>query len=304
MLEEYIAYLQKKDKSPKTIISYRNDIHMFLEDLHIRPDQFVTATDVRKWITRMLNPLEGRPLAITTINRRLNALRSFYSWAVKHKKLQHNPMEEIQDIKSADEDSEKIMWLTEEEFEDLLNRVRKTPVKSRGVDPEEKYRRDRAIIYLLTYAGLRVDELSNLKLTDLDLELRRIRIVGKGRKLRTVPMSNTLWQELYDWLMFRAEMSNKKPHVGESTYVFYSQRSPKFTVRGIQTMIENYSLSKKKLTPHMFRHTFCKWMLKATNNDIEKVRRLAGHSNISTTARYLRDSYSDLADAVEAMPKF
>ncbi|PEQ91043.1 integrase [Bacillus sp. AFS006103] len=304
MLEEYIAYLQKKDKSPKTIISYRNDIHMFLEDLHIRPDQFVTATDVRKWITRMLNPLEGRPLAITTINRRLNALRSFYSWAVKHKKLQHNPMEEIQDIKSADEDSEKIMWLTEEEFEDLLNRVRKTPVKSRGVDPEEKYRRDRAIIYLLTYAGLRVDELSNLKLTDLDLELRRIRIVGKGRKLRTVPMSNTLWQELYDWLMFRAEMSNKKPHVVESTYVFYSQRSPKFTVRGIQTMIENYSLSKKKLTPHMFRHTFCKWMLKATNNDIEKVRRLAGHSNISTTARYLRDSYSDLADAVEAMPKF
>jgi integrase/recombinase XerC len=57
-------------------------------------------------------------------------------------------MEEIQDIKSADEDQEKIMWLTEEEFEDLLNRVRKTPVKSRGVNPEEKYKRDRAIIYL------------------------------------------------------------------------------------------------------------------------------------------------------------
>ena len=49
---------------------------------------------------------------------------------------------------------------------------------------------------------------------------------------------------------------------------------------------------------------FCKWMLKATNNDIEKVRLLAGHSNIATTSRYLKDSYSDLADAVEAMPKF
>lgn len=196
------------------------------------------------------------------------------------------------------------MWLTEEEFEDLLNRVRKTPVKSRGVDPEEKYRRDRAIIYLLTYSGLRVDELSNLKLNDLDMELRRIRILGKGRKLRTLPMSNTLWQELYDWLLFRAEKANKKEHVAESPYVFYSQRSPQFTVRGVQTMIESYSLPQKKLTPHMFRHTFCKWMLKATNNDIEKVRRLAGHSNISTTARYLKDSYSDLADAVEAMPKF
>ncbi|MCM2534408.1 tyrosine-type recombinase/integrase [Neobacillus pocheonensis] len=304
MIEEYIANLQKNNKSPKTIISYRNDIHIFLDDLHIHPDQFVTATDVRKWIISLLNPLEGKPLAITTINRRLNSLRSFYSWAQKSNRLPHNPMEEIPDLKSADEDQEKIMWLTEEEFEDLLHRVRKTPVKSRGVDPEEKYRRDRAIIYLLTYAGLRVDELSNLKLTDLDLELRRIRILGKGWKLRTVPMSNTLWQELYDWLIFRAEMANKKLHVEESPYVFYSQRSAKFTVRGIQSMIESYSLPKKKLTPHMFRHTFCKWMLKATNNDIEKVRRLAGHSNISTTARYLKDSYSDLADAVEAMPKF
>ncbi|MCM2532291.1 tyrosine-type recombinase/integrase [Neobacillus pocheonensis] len=304
MIEEYIVSLQKKNKSPKTIISYRNDIHIFLDDLHIHPDQFVTATDVRKWINGLLNPHEGKPLAITTINRRLNSLRSFYSWAQKSNRLPHNPMEEIPELKSADEDQEKIMWLTEEEFEDLLHRVRKTPVKSRGVDPEEKYRRDRAIIYVLTYAGLRVDELSNLKLTDLDLELRRIRILGKGRKLRTVPMSNTLWQELNDWLMFRAEMSNKKPHVEESPFVFYSQRSAKFTVRGIQSMIENYSLPKKKLTPHMFRDTFCKWMLKATNNDIEKVRRLAGHSNISTTARYLKDSYSDLADAVEAMPKF
>jgi len=117
-------------------------------------------------------------------------------------------------------------------------------------------------------------------------------------------MSNTLWQELYDWLLFRAEMVNKKELVEESPYVFYSQQSPKFTVHGIQTIIESYSLPQKKLKSHMFRHTFCKWMLKATNNDIEKVRRLAGHSNISTTARYLKDSYSDLADAVEAMPKF
>jgi site-specific recombinase XerD len=304
VLEEYITSLEKQDKSTKTIISYRNYILIFMDDLHIKPNEFVTATDVRKWINGMLHPNDGKPLAITTINRRLNALRSFYSWAQKNKKLQHNPMEEIQDIKSADEDQEKIMWLTEEEFEDLLNRVRKTPVKSRGVDPEEKYRRDRAIIYLLTYAGLRVDELSNLKLTDLDMEIRRIRILGKGRKLRTVPMSNTLWQELYDWLIFRAEIANKKSHVEESPYVFYSQRSPQFTVRGIQAMIESYSLPKKKLTPHMFRHTFCKWMLKYTNNDIEKVRRLAGHSNIATTARYLKDSYSDLADAVEAMPKF
>jgi site-specific recombinase XerD len=304
MFSDYIFYLEQKGMSHNTIISYKNDLNYFFHEMNIRSDDFVTAADIRKWIDGMLNSIDIKPLAITTINRRLNSLRSFYSWATKNKKLQHNPMSDIQDLKSADEGSEKIMWLTEDEFSDLLKIIRKKPVKSRGVNPEEKYRRDRAIVYLLTYAGLRVDELSNLKLTDLDLMLKRIRIVGKGKKVRTIPMSNTLLDEIKDWLIFRAEMTKQKPHVDQSPYVFYSQRSPKFTVRGIQTMIESYSLPKKKLTPHMFRHTFCKWMLKATNNDIEKVRRLAGHSNIATTSRYLKDSYSDLADAVDAMPRF
>jgi site-specific recombinase XerC len=134
-------------------------------------------------------------LAITTINLLLNALRSSYSWAVKQNKLQHNPMDDIQDIKSIDKDSEKIMWLSEEgRIRRFIESCQKDTGK--GVDHEEKYRRDRTIIYLLTYAGLRVDEISKIKLTDLDLELRRIRIIGKGRKLRTVPMSNTLCQEL------------------------------------------------------------------------------------------------------------
>ncbi|MCQ6275871.1 tyrosine-type recombinase/integrase [Bacillus sp. V3B] len=304
MFYDYISYLEEKGMAQNTIISYKGDLNVFFNETNIKADDYVTAADIRKWIHEMLNPTDLKPLATSSINRRLNSLRSFYSWATKNKRLQHNPMQDIQDLKSADEDSEKIMWLTEDEFEELLNKLRKKPVKSRGVDPEEKYRRDRAIIYLFTYAGLRVHELSNLKLMDIDLDLKRVRIVGKGKKIRTIPISDTLLVEIQDWLTFRADRAKKKPHVDQSPYVFYSQRSPKFTVRGIQTMIEGYSLQNKKLTPHMFRHTFCKWMLKATNNDIEKVRRLAGHSNIATTSRYLKDSYRDLAEAVDAMPKF
>lgn len=304
MLTDYLSHLQQKGKSPNTIISYQNDVNRFFEDLHIQPDGYVTVSDVRKWVYCLLQPTAGIPLAVTTINRRLNSLRSFYLWAKRNDKISYNPMEEIEDLKSADGNQESILWLTEEEFEDLLKRIRKTPVKSRGVNPEEKYRRDRAIIYLFTYTGLRVDELSNLKLLDLDLTMKRIRVVGKGQKVRTIPISNTLLYEIQDWLTYRTQIAKKKRYVEESPYIFYSQRSPKFSVRGIQTMVEEYSSSKKKLTPHMFRHTFCKWMLKATNNDIEKVRRLAGHSNISTTSRYLRDSFSDLADALESLPRF
>ena len=215
--------------SQNTIISYMNDIKSFLKEMNLESNDYVTAADIRKWVNEMLTPTEGKTLAVSTINRRLNSLRSYYAWAVKNNRLQQNPMLDIRDLKSADDDSEKIMWLTEDEFEDLLYIIRKKPVNSRGVNPEEKYRRDRAIIYLFTYAGLRVDELSNLKINDIDLEMKRIRIVGKGMKVRSVPISNVLLAEIKDWFAFREEMAKKKPHVEESPYVFYSQRSPKFT---------------------------------------------------------------------------
>jgi site-specific recombinase XerD len=250
--------MEEKGMAQNTIVSYKNDLNSFFNEMNIRSDDFVTAADIRKWVDGMLTSTDVKPLVITTINRRLNSLRSYYLWATKTKLLQRNPMSDIQDLKLADEDSEKIMWLAEDEFSGLLNIIRKKPVISRCVNPEEKYRRDRAIVYLLTYAGLRVDELFNLKLTDLDLILKRIRVVGKGKKVRTIPMSNILFAEIQDWLSFRAEMAKKKQHVDHSPYVSYSQRSPRFTVRGIQTMIESYSLPNKKLPPHMFRHTFCK----------------------------------------------
>ncbi|HDR4425386.1 tyrosine-type recombinase/integrase [Bacillus sp. N447-1] len=304
MLHKYRKYLIDKGKSQNTLLSYINDLQIFFQEMRLNPDSYVISNDIKKWIRAMLNPREGKALSVSTINRRLNTLRSYFSWAEREQYIKVNPMIDIKDLKVADEEYEKIMWLTEKEFEALLERMRKYPVKTRGVNPEEKYRRDRAIIYILTYAGLRVEELSSLKITDIDLDLKKLRVIGKGTKVRTIPMSNFLYNEVFDWLQFRNKIAKDKEIVNQSPYVFYSQRSEKFSIRGIQAMIENYSTSDKKLTPHMFRHTFCKWMLKATNNDIEKVRRLAGHSHISTTTRYLKNSFDELTDAVEAMPIF
>ncbi|WP_270344267.1 tyrosine-type recombinase/integrase [Bacillus mobilis] len=304
MLHKYSKYLIDKGKSQNTLLSYINDLQIFFQEMRLNPDSYVISNDIKKWIRDMLNPREGKALSVSTINRRLNTLRSYFSWAEREQYIKVNPMTDIKNLKVADEEYEKIMWLKEKEFEALLERMRKYPVKTRGVNPEEKYRRDRAIIYILTYAGLRVEELSSLKITDIDLDLKKIRVIGKGTKVRTIPMSNFLYNEVLDWLQFRNKIAKDKEIVNQSPYVFYSQRSEKFSIRGIQAMIENYSTSDKKLTPHMFRHTFCKWMLKATNNDIEKVRRLAGHSHISTTTRYLKNSFDELTDAVEAMPIF
>ncbi|MBY0037324.1 tyrosine-type recombinase/integrase [Bacillus bombysepticus] len=304
MLHKYRNYLIDKGKSRNTVLSYINDLQIFFQEMGVNPDSYVISSDIKKWTRDMLNPKEGKALSVSTINRRLNTLRSYFSWAEREKYITVNPMTDIKDLKMADEEHEKITWLTEKEFKDLLERMRKHPVKTRGVNPEEKYRRDRAIIYILTYAGLRVEELSNLKITDIDLDLKKIRVIGKGTTVRTIPMSNFLYNEVLEWLQFRSKISKGKEIVTQSPYAFYSQRSEKFSIRGIQAMIENYSTSDKKLTPHMFRHTFCKWMLKASNNDIEKVRRLAGHSHISTTTRYLKNFYDELTNEVESMPIF
>ncbi len=85
-----------------------------------------------KWISGLLHPKEGKPLAVISINRKLNALLSFFSWGVREKRFSMNPMTDIQDVRTADEESENIMWLSEEEFEAYLDRMKKAPVKSRG----------------------------------------------------------------------------------------------------------------------------------------------------------------------------
>ena len=105
-----------------------NDIKSFLKEMNLESNDYVTAADIRKWVNEMLAPTEGKALAVSTINRRLNSLRSYYAWAVKNNRLQQNPMLDIRDLKSADDDSEKIMWLTEDEFEDLLYIILKAPI--------------------------------------------------------------------------------------------------------------------------------------------------------------------------------
>ena len=92
MFLNYISFLQEKGMSQNTIISYMNDIKSFLKEMNLESNDYVTAADIRKWVNEMLTPTEGKALAVSTINRRLNSLRSYYAWAVKNNRLQKNPM--------------------------------------------------------------------------------------------------------------------------------------------------------------------------------------------------------------------
>jgi site-specific recombinase XerD len=92
MFLNYISFLQERGMSQNTIISYMNDIKSFLKEMNLESNDYVTAADIRKWVNEMLTPTEGKALAVSTINRRLNSLRSYYAWAVKYNRLQQNPM--------------------------------------------------------------------------------------------------------------------------------------------------------------------------------------------------------------------
>ncbi len=286
MFEKYIEHLRDEGKAENTINSYISDLKIFFSDNNLSPTSIVTAADIRKWIQRHLKTDQRMH---TTVNRRINSLKGYFTWAYNNKRVITNPMNDIGIVKVADEESESIQWLTESEFEDLLKRMRDAP-DVKGWDPELRYRRDRIAVYILTYLGLRVSELSNLKVNDIDMALRKVRIIGKGSVVRTLPINNLLYQELRDWLHYRSKMCEFRKDLG-SGYLLFSQKSDRVSDRGIQRILERYDTDERQLHPHIFRHTFCMWMLKANNNDIVLVKRLAGHKDIRTTERYLKLAY-------------
>ncbi|WP_211320367.1 tyrosine-type recombinase/integrase [Tumebacillus permanentifrigoris] len=177
---------------------------------------------------------------------------------------------------------------------------------------EFKAARDRAIFYTMFRAGLRVEEVSDLKLTHVDFRRETVTVMdGKGGKFRVVPMHQDLKRTLKAWLPFRN--ASKKPAHQESEFLLVTERSGKMTTRAIEHMMDTYmercgllerDADGKKMdgqhSCHSLRHTFGKRLLDA-GRPLNEVKELMGHDNIQTTMRYVTPSRNDLKKAIEAV---
>ena len=234
--------------------------------------------------------------APATRNRKLYSIRSFFKFLKKRDLISENPTEVIEATKS-NLNSEPI-YLSFEEIKDYLAAIKNYDSKLTV--------RDLAINKLFLYCGLRISELVNLNLDDINYKDSSIKFFGKGKKERYVPLHNEVIPILKDYLSFREGIKAKNDDAKKA--LFLSNRGKRINPRTIQIMVKKYAKlagikEAEKITPHKLRHTFATMLYRKTK-DLKILQTLLGHNNISTTQIYTHTDKEERKDAIDQMPSF
>ena len=280
-VEKFLEELFRRNASAHTIKSYGADLRDFA-DYFTLPDQPPPAArdidllNLREWLAS----LHERGAKAVTIRRKVAALRMFFKFLVAEGVVESNPARLLH-LPKAPHLLPSVM--TAEETNALLD-----DVASRKVErplPE----RDLAIFELLYGCGLRVSELAGLRIEDIDFHEQWVRVLGKGRKERQVPVAGKAWQALGAYLQKRGSVSAERR-------VFLNHRGAALSDRGIRKIVKLYGTlltGDPSLHPHSFRHAYATHLL-AEGADLRSIQELLGHARLSTTQRYTQVSLTDL----------
>jgi integrase/recombinase XerC len=267
-VEQFIRYLSvERAASPHTLRSYRTDLADCAAFLAGRRLGTLVAADARA-LRAYLAALHERGLARTSIARRLAALRSFFRFLVRRGRASGNPAREVATPKLP-----KTLpgYLPIDESEALLRVV---PAPAAGSA------RDRAILELLYATGIRVAELAGLDVEDVSLRDWRegaVRVLGKGRKERIVPVGRKAVEALQGYLGSRG-----------SGPLFLNERGGRLTVRSVHRIVRARARAAglhRRVSPHTLRHTFATHLLDA-GADLRLIQELLGHARLGTTQKY------------------
>ncbi len=283
-LENYLQYIQAEGKSPCTQIAYARDLRQFVGFVQARSTgtvEIVTAgvPEIRDW----LRQLHDKGVGNRSLARKIAALNSFYSYLKRTGRVAVNPMDRI---KRPRFEKKLPRYFTEEEMLQLLELP----------DAESKFgRRNRAILELLYSSGLRISELADLRLSDLDLQRGLARVIGKGSKTRLVPVGRAAIRALQDYLPVRAELRTDE----SSERVFLTRSGKDFDQRQLTGILDRYFrqiAQQKGYSPHTLRHSFATHMLK-NGADLRAIQEMLGHANLSTTEIYTSVTLEDIKQA-------
>lgn len=263
MIEDYLIDLEIRNYSLNTIKTYKSildNFYRFLTD-EKNPDKNILRSFKRyiRYLKREKKVSQNYIYLVTIV------VKKFFEF---HK------MDHLKDVKTPKRAKSLPKSLNEDEVKRLI--------KAAAADRRQRKftrTRDKLILSLLYSSGLRVSELVSLKVNDIDLKDRTIRIRGKGNKDRMVLFDQKTKKLIEDYLRERT---------WESEYLFLNRFGKPLTPRYIQITIKNYAIKagiKKKVTPHILRHSFATHLLK-NGVDIRAIQQLLGHSNLSTTQIY------------------
>ena len=269
IIDEYIEYLEKiKGYSKNTITSYKTDIKKYFEYINTKNNNYYE-------IEKYLQSLSKSKYAKSTVNRKIVSISSFFNWCINQKKLNIKDIKQIKNIKT---ERKLPTILTSNYINNLLDTI---PTST------SKEIRDRTIIEILYSSGLRVSELTNLKVNDFKNN-KSLKVLGKGNKVRILPMTDKSFNYMNLWISkYRSEYKNEK----SGNYIFLGVRGGKISDREIQRIV-NLRLGT---FPHSIRHTFATHLLDG-GADLRVVQEMLGHTDPSTTQIYTHVSKKQLKE--------
>lgn len=277
-LKEYIDYLKyNRNYSDNTINSYKKDI---IEYLNFLKPEYLNYLDIKYSDLRyLLEYYDKNKNTNRTIRRKISSLKGFYKYLVRNSLLKDNPFIYVSLPKN---DKKLPNYLNYNELMEIFNAIETNTFL--GL-------RNRLIMELLYATGIRVSELVNIKINDIDLSNKQIVILGKGKKERIVYFNDVCLSYLKKYINLLKE--NKK-----CDYLIVNKNYFNITTRGISLIIDKIIAKTsiiKNISPHVLRHTFATHLI---NNgcDLLTVQELLGHSSISTTGIYTHVSMEHIKD--------
>lgn len=282
MIDSFLQYIQyRKNYSSYTVLSYHNDISQFQDFLNHNYTLSLpkaNATHIRDWMVA----LRQEKQSATSINRKLSALKSFYKYLLKEKKINKNPADSITSLKKP----QKLpVFFRENEIDAAIGE------DFAAIDSFDEARKN-IVLEILYQTGIRRAELLSIKNSDFNFFSLTLRVTGKGNKERIIPISEALKSKIKHYLYL------KEQQIGSTHYFIVTDKGeqayPNYIYRIVKESMGQVSTQNKR-SPHVMRHSFASSLL---NNgaDINAVKELLGHANLSATQVYTHTSFEQLKE--------
>ena len=266
------SYLKnERNFSHNTIKSYTKDVEQFLFFLKKNSVniEFSSTKDIRKWIIQ--NRDSG--LEPSTINRKISCIRTYYKFLKRESKVSYNPLININLLKIK---KRLPVFVSEKSMYDLFSKV--------NFSQDFKGRRDKFIIDLFYQTGIRLSELINIQITDFNIKNKTLRIYGKGKKQRIVPVLDSLITHYHNYMISRNHI--------KSEFIFVTSKGDKLYPKVIYRLVNKYlglisTISRR--SPHILRHTFATHLLNR-GAKLNTIKEILGHKTLSSTQVYTHNS--------------